>query len=70
MGKLLVTWTKSGIGYAQDQKDTIRALGLHRLRQTKEHDDNPVIRGMVFKVQHLVTVETVVASEDDSAAAK
>lgn len=59
MGKLMVTWKKSAIGYAQDQKATIVALGLKRLRHTVEHDDNPVIRGMVFKVKHLVSVEEV-----------
>jgi large subunit ribosomal protein L30 len=56
MGKLQVTWKKSAIGYAQDQKDTIRALGLHRLQQTVEHDDTRSIRGMLHKVRHLVLV--------------
>lgn len=57
MAKLKVTWKKSAIGYPKDQKDTIRALGLRKLNQTVEHDDNPSVRGMIFKVQHLVTVE-------------
>ncbi len=57
MGRLRVTWTKSGIGYARDQKATIRALGLKRLHHVVEHDDSPSIRGMVHKVRHLVTVE-------------
>ena len=57
--KLSVTWTKSGIGYARDQRRTIRALGLHRLNQTVKHDDSPSIRGMVVKVRHLVRVEEV-----------
>ena len=39
-----------------DQKRTIRALGLRKLGQTVEHDDNRTIRGMVTKVRHLVTV--------------
>ncbi len=59
MAKLKVTYTKSAIGYTVKQKGTIRALGLKKLQQTVEHDDNPVIRGMVKKVEHLVEVEEV-----------
>lgn len=58
-GKLRITWVKSGIGYAKDQKATIRALGLKRLNHTVEHDDNRAIRGMAHKVAHLVSVEEV-----------
>jgi large subunit ribosomal protein L30 len=56
---LRITWVKSAIGYSKDQKATIRALGLHRLNQTVEQRDTPVIRGMVNKVRHLVTVEEI-----------
>lgn len=59
MAKLRITWTKSGIGYAKDQKATVRALGLRKLHQTVEHEDAPSVRGMIRKVQHLVTVEEV-----------
>ncbi len=59
MGKLRITWVKSGIGYAERQKRTIKALGLKRLHHTVEHDDNPTIRGMAQKVRHLVAVEEV-----------
>ncbi|MCX6000041.1 MAG: 50S ribosomal protein L30 [Chloroflexi bacterium] len=59
MAKLCVTWTKSGIGYARDQRMTIRALGLHRLHQKVKHDDSPSIRCMISKVRHLVKVEEV-----------
>ena len=52
-----VTWIKSAIGYSVRQKNTVRALGLHRLGQTVEHKDTPVIRGMINKVSHLVKVE-------------
>lgn len=55
--KLIVTWKKSAIGYASDQGKTIKALGLHRLNQTVEHQDSPAIRGMVHKVRHLVQVK-------------
>lgn len=57
MDKLCVTWVKSGIGYAEDQKKTLRALGLHRLNQSVTHDDSVSIRGMINKVRHLVKVE-------------
>ena len=50
---LRVTWVKSAIGYGDDQKRTIRALGLRRLHQTVEHQNSPSIRGMVVAVRHL-----------------
>ncbi len=57
MATIKITWVKSAIGYNHDQKETIRKLGLKRLNQTVEHNDNPAIRGMVYKVTHLVSVE-------------
>jgi large subunit ribosomal protein L30 len=57
MAKLCVTWVKSGIGYAEDQRRTIKALGLHRLNQSVTHHDSASIRGMISKVRHLVKVE-------------
>ncbi len=57
MAKLCVTWVKSSVGYAEDQKRTIKALGLHRLNQSVTHDDSGSIRGMINKVRHLVRVE-------------
>jgi large subunit ribosomal protein L30 len=57
MAKLNITLVKSGIGYKEDQKRTLRALGLRRLNQTVSHDDSASIRGMVNKVRHLVKVE-------------
>ena len=59
MAKLRVKWVKSAIGYPKDQKATIQALGLRKLQQTVEHDDQPVIRGMIRKVIHLVKVEEI-----------
>lgn len=52
-----VTLVKSPIGYTQRQKDTVRALGLHRVNQTVEHVDAPSLRGMMDKVSHLIRVE-------------
>ena len=57
MTKLRITYTKSAIGYSQDQKDTVRSLGLHKLNSTALHNDTPSICGMAFKVRHLVKVE-------------
>ncbi|MCB0210597.1 MAG: 50S ribosomal protein L30 [Anaerolineae bacterium] len=51
-----VTLVKSAIGYSTRQKNTVRALGLRRLGQTVQHQDTPVIRGMIDKVSHLVEV--------------
>ncbi len=57
MAKLSITWVKSGIGYAEDQKRTLKALGFRRLNQSVTHDDSASLRGMVNKVRHLVKVE-------------
>lgn len=51
-----ITLTKSPIGYEKSQKATVRALGLNKMSQTVEKEDSPVIRGMINKVSHLVTV--------------
>lgn len=56
MTKISITWTKSGIGHVRTQRKTIESLGLRRLHQTVVHEDTPSIRGMVRKVQHLVTL--------------
>ena len=61
MAKLRITWVRSAIGHPKDQKATIEALGLHKLHQTVEHNDQPTIRGMIRKVQHLVQVEETVS---------
>ncbi len=57
MTQLSVTYRKSAIGYAKDQKATIVALGLKRLNQTVVHEGTPQIRGMIYKVRHLVSVD-------------
>ena len=59
MARIRITWERSGISHPKDQKATVRALGLKRLRDSVEHDDNRTIRGMVRKVRHLVTVEEI-----------
>jgi large subunit ribosomal protein L30 len=54
--KLQITLVKSAIGYSVKHKATIRALGLRRMNQTVEQLDSPIVRGMLMKVNHLVTV--------------
>jgi large subunit ribosomal protein L30 len=54
--KIQVKLVRSPIGYEQSQKDTVKALGLKRMHQTVEHTDSPVVRGMINKVKHLVSV--------------
>lgn len=58
-GRLRITWKKSAIGYKENQKRTIEALGLRRLGHTVEHDDNRAVRGMIKTVRHLVEVDEV-----------
>jgi len=59
VAKLCITMVKSGIGYAEEQKRTLKALGLGRLNQSVVHEDSASLRGMVIKVRHLVKVEAV-----------
>lgn len=58
-GKIKISWVKSAIGFPEDQKATIAALGLRKLNQSVIQDDTPVIRGTLHKVRHLVKVEEV-----------
>lgn len=57
--KLKVTFVKSIIGGTRVQKETIRSLGFRKLHQVKILEDNPVYRGMLNRVFHLVKVEEV-----------
>lgn len=56
MAKIRVKHFKSASGHKADQVATVRALGFTRLQQVVEHEDTPQIRGMIFKVRHLVEV--------------
>ncbi len=56
---LRITLVKSSIGYTKRHKATVRALGLHHLNETVEHVDSPSLRGMIYKIAHLVKVEEV-----------
>ena len=57
MGKIRIIWVKSGIGYAQDQRRTLKALGLHKLNQSVVQEDSASLRGQINKVRHLVRIE-------------
>jgi large subunit ribosomal protein L30 len=59
MARLKVTQIKSAIGGKQNQRETLRTLGLKRIGDTAVKEDRPEIRGMVNTVSHLVTVEEV-----------
>ena len=52
-----VTLMKSAIGFSKEHKATVKALGFKHLHQTVEHVDSPSLRGMLYKVAHLVVVE-------------
>ncbi|MFZ3590836.1 50S ribosomal protein L30 [Bacillus sp. DJP31] len=55
--KLEVTLTRSLIGRPENQRVTVKTLGLNKMHQTVVHNDNAAIRGMINKVSHLVTVK-------------
>lgn len=59
MAKLKVTQVRSTNERPEDQRQTVRALGLRRIRDSAVHDDTPQIRGMVRKVGHLVEMEEI-----------
>jgi large subunit ribosomal protein L30 len=54
--KIKVKLVRSFYGNKKDQINTVRSLGLRRISQIREHEDNDIIRGMIFKVKHLVEV--------------
>ncbi|WP_136193648.1 50S ribosomal protein L30 [Actinomyces procaprae] len=55
--QIKVTQVRSGIGGTRRQRETLRSLGLRRIRQSVVREDNQSVRGMIAKVAHLVTVE-------------
>ncbi|MEI8106001.1 MAG: 50S ribosomal protein L30 [Actinomycetes bacterium] len=57
MSRIKLTQIKSAIGQSPRHRGTLRALGLGKIGRTAEHDQNPVIAGMLRKVRHLVKVE-------------
>jgi large subunit ribosomal protein L30 len=61
MAKIQITLKKSPIGRPEDQRVTVRTLGLRKLNQTVVHNDTPQIRGMINKVSHLVEAVVIEA---------
>jgi large subunit ribosomal protein L30 len=59
MAKVRVTQVKSRIGQSERHRGTLRALGLGRIGRSAEHEESPVLAGMLRKVRHLVKVEDV-----------
>ncbi|MBV8064316.1 MAG: 50S ribosomal protein L30 [Actinobacteria bacterium] len=59
MARVKITQIKSQIGQSQPRRGTLRALGLRKIGQTAEHDESPVLAGMLRKVRDLVKVENV-----------
>ena len=59
MAKIEVTLVRSTIGKPEKQARIVRSLGLRRMHQTVQHDDNPCIRGMIDKIPHLVKARVV-----------
>jgi large subunit ribosomal protein L30 len=57
MAKVRITQVRSQIGESERHRGTLRALGLGKIGKTVEHDDGPVLTGMLRKVRHLVRVE-------------
>ena len=59
MPQLKITQTRSALGSKDNQRQTLRSLGLKRINDVVVKDDRPDVRGMVATVTHLVTVEEV-----------
>ena len=57
MARVKITQVKSQIGQSGPHRGTLRALGLGKIGRTAEHDESPVLAGMLRKVRHLVKVE-------------
>jgi large subunit ribosomal protein L30 len=57
MAKVRITQTRSQIGQSEQHRGTLRALGLGKIGRSVEHDESPVLAGMLRKVRHLVKVE-------------
>ncbi|WP_422658446.1 50S ribosomal protein L30 [Paenibacillus sp. EC2-1] len=59
MAKLEITLVRSVIGRPEDQRVTVKTLGLRKINHSVVHNDDPAIRGMIKKVNHLVSVQEI-----------
>jgi large subunit ribosomal protein L30 len=70
-GKMLrITQTHSAIGHEASQGRTLKALGLRKLHHSVVKQDTPEVRGMIFKIQHLLRVEEIDTQEQGEEGAK
>ena len=56
MATIKIKQIKSSVGYPVDQKNTLKYLGLRKISQVAEDEDNPSIRGMIRKVEHMIEI--------------
>lgn len=59
MARLRITLVRSPIGTLPKHRSTVRSLGLRKMHQSVEKDDNPAIRGMIRTVEHMVRLEEI-----------
>jgi large subunit ribosomal protein L30 len=59
MGQLRITQVRGSIGSLRNQRETLRSLGLRRIRHSVIKEDNSQVRGMIATVRHLVAVEEI-----------
>ena len=64
-GSVKVKLIKSSIGSQKKQLDCLKGLGLRRMNQERELEDTPMVRGLIFKVKHLLLVDPPHAPADD-----
>jgi large subunit ribosomal protein L30 len=57
VARVLITQVRSQIGQSERHRGTLRALGLGRIGRSREHEESPVLAGMLRKVRHLVKIE-------------
>ena len=70
MARLKITQVKSRIGATAQQRKNLDALGLRKIRQSVEHEDSVIIKGMLERVKHLVTIESLPGVSLTAATAK
>ncbi len=65
VSKVKVKLVRSPNGYPREQRLTVRGLGLRRMHQQRELEDTPAVRGMIFKVRHLVSADPPQSAQQD-----
>ena len=65
LSKVTVKLVRSPIGFPRDQRDTVKGLGLRRMHHQRELEDTPAVRGMIFKVRHMVEADPPESPQKD-----